>query len=93
MCQAVFQALRHVGNKTKMPTLMGPVFSLMKMLVSPSFFPIYPCPSPLAIPMLWKIVIIILHSNNFLLKLLYAKSNGPFSDTIAFPQLPALRWE
>ena len=51
---------------------------------------IYPCPSPLAIPMLWKIVVIILHHNDLLLKLPYVKSNGPSSDITVFPQSPAL---
>lgn len=39
--------------------------------------------------MLWKIVLIICNCNDLLLKLLYAKSNGPCSDTMVFfRQLP-----
>lgn len=70
MCQGVFQALRQVRNKTKMAALMG--FQSNENVSLTILFPIHPCPSPLEIPMLWKIII-ILHCNNLLLKLLYAK--------------------
>jgi hypothetical protein len=46
------------------------------------------CPSfiPLAIPMLWEIIVFRLNDNNFTLELLFAKSRGSSSGTAVFAQ-------